>query len=58
MVDFKLFNMNVSFATKGEVEFIDLGGQIQAIVARAGIKSGMVHVFAPHATEGDYPNGK
>jgi len=42
--------MNISFATKGEIEFIDLSGQIQAIVARSGIKNGMVHVFTPHST--------
>ena len=50
MADFKVFNMNISFATKGEIEFIDLTSQIQAAVAKSRIKNGMVHVFAPHAT--------
>jgi secondary thiamine-phosphate synthase enzyme len=50
MADFKVFNMNISFATKGEIEFIDLTDQIQATVAKSRIKNGMVHVFAPHAT--------
>lgn len=50
MADFKVFNMNISFATKGEIEFIDLTDQIQAAVAKSRIKNGMVHVFAPHAT--------
>jgi secondary thiamine-phosphate synthase enzyme len=50
MADFKVYNTNISFATKGEIEFIDLTDQIQAAVAKSGIKNGLVHVFAPHAT--------
>jgi len=50
MADFKVFNMNISFNTKGEIESIDLTGQVQAAVAESRIKNGMVHIFAPHAT--------
>jgi len=50
MADFKVFNLNISFATKGEIEFIDLTDRIGGAVAKSGIKSGLVHVFAPHAT--------
>lgn len=50
MADFKVFNTNISFATKGEIEFIDLTNQIQSAVAKSGIRSGVAHVFAPHAT--------
>jgi secondary thiamine-phosphate synthase enzyme len=50
MANFKIFNTNISFATKGEIEFIDLTNQIQAAVAKSGIRNGIVHVFAPHAT--------
>jgi secondary thiamine-phosphate synthase enzyme len=50
MADVKIFNMNISFATKGEIEFTDLTDQIQAAVVSSGIKNGIVHVFAPHAT--------
>ena len=50
MADFKVYNTNISFATKGEIEFIDLTDQVQAAVAKSGIKNGLVHVFAPHAT--------
>jgi secondary thiamine-phosphate synthase enzyme len=50
VADFKVFNTNISFATKGEIEFIDLTNQIQAIVAKSGIRNGVAHVFAPHAT--------
>ena len=50
MADFKVYNTNISFATKGEIEFIDLTDRVQASVAKSGIKNGFVHVFAPHAT--------
>ncbi|MGD0160735.1 MAG: secondary thiamine-phosphate synthase enzyme YjbQ [Candidatus Bathyarchaeia archaeon] len=50
MADFKVFNMNISFATKGEIEFIDLTDKIQAAVVKSRIQNGIVHVFAPHAT--------
>jgi len=50
MADFKVYNTNISFATKGEIEFIDLTDQVRAAVAKSGIKNGLVHVFAPHAT--------
>jgi len=50
MADFKVYNTNISFATKGEIEFVDLTDQVQAAVAKSGIKNGLVHVFAPHAT--------
>ena len=50
MADFKVFNMDISFPTKGEVEFIDLTAQIQAAVTKSRIKNGIAHVFAPHAT--------
>jgi secondary thiamine-phosphate synthase enzyme len=50
MADFKVFNTKVHFATKGETDFIDLTDQIQSAVAKSGVKNGIVHVFAPHAT--------
>jgi secondary thiamine-phosphate synthase enzyme len=50
LADFKIFNVNISFATKGEIEFADLTDQIQAAVAKSRISNGIVHVFAPHAT--------
>lgn len=50
MTSFKVFNINIGFATKGEIEFVDLTGKVQTAVAKSGIKNGIVHVFAPHAT--------
>ncbi len=50
MSGFKTFNITYSFATKGEIDFTDLTAKVQEAVAQSGIKNGMVHVFAPHAT--------
>lgn len=50
MSNFKVFNTDISFATKGEIEFIDLTNHVQAAVAKSGIRNGLVNVFAPHAT--------
>jgi len=50
LADFKIFNTNISLATKGEIEFIDLTDQVQAAVEKSRIRNGIVHVFAPHAT--------
>jgi secondary thiamine-phosphate synthase enzyme len=45
-----VFNKTLSFSTEGEIDFIDLTGKIEEIVSRSGVKNGLVHVFAPHAT--------
>jgi secondary thiamine-phosphate synthase enzyme len=45
-----VFNTTYTFSTKGEIEFIDLTGEVQRAVVKSGVKNGLVHVFAPHAT--------
>jgi secondary thiamine-phosphate synthase enzyme len=50
MPECRVFNVTYSFSTKGEVEFIDLTDKVHEAVARSGVKNGLVHVFAPHAT--------
>lgn len=50
MTGFGVFNVTFELTTKGEIEFIDLTDRIQVIVAESGIRNGIVHVFAPHAT--------
>jgi secondary thiamine-phosphate synthase enzyme len=46
----RVFSTRYSFSTKGEIEFIDLTDRVHEAVSRSGIKNGLVHVFAPHAT--------
>jgi secondary thiamine-phosphate synthase enzyme len=48
--NFKVFNTTYSFSTKGEIEFVDLTDKVQEAVSQSGVKNGIVHVFAPHAT--------
>ncbi len=50
MSNFKVFNSKYSFSTKGEIDFMDLTDVVQKAVSKAGINTGLVHVFAPHAT--------
>jgi secondary thiamine-phosphate synthase enzyme len=50
MSNFKVFNISYSFSTKGEMDFIDLTEKVHETVSQSGIKNGLVHVFAPHAT--------
>ena len=50
MSGFRVVNKTVKFQTKGEIDFIDLTDQAQAVASDSGILNGVVHVFAPHAT--------
>lgn len=45
-----MFSASFSFSTKGEVEFVDLTDRVSETVSKSGIRNGLVHVFAPHAT--------
>ncbi len=47
---FKVATVTRNFSTSGAIEFIDLTNWVQDAVAQAGLKNGLVHVFAPHAT--------
>lgn len=50
MSNFTVVNKSFTFNTKGEIDFVDLTGKVRQEVSASGIKSGVVHVFAPHAT--------
>jgi len=50
MTDFKIVTTSHDFSTRGEIQFIDLTDTIQEAVTKSGVKSGLVHVFAPHST--------
>lgn len=47
---FKVYTKQLTFSTRGEIEFIDLTSKIQETVAASAIRDGIIHVFAPHAT--------
>jgi secondary thiamine-phosphate synthase enzyme len=46
----KVFSEKIVFSTKGEIELIDLTRKVHNVTKRSGIKNGLIHVFAPHAT--------
>jgi secondary thiamine-phosphate synthase enzyme len=48
--NFKVVNKSISFNTRGEIGFVDLSDKIQEEVTLSGIKNGLAHIFAPHAT--------
>ena len=50
MSDFEIFSLSYSFSTRGEIDFVDLTDKVQEAVSRSGVRNGLVHVFAPHAT--------
>lgn len=50
MLNFKVYTTTYNFSTKGEIEFVDLTDKVQEAVSKSGVRNGIVHVFAPHAT--------
>jgi secondary thiamine-phosphate synthase enzyme len=48
--NFKVFNSSYTFSTHGEVEFTDLTDRLQEVISKSGVRNGMAHIFAPHAT--------
>ena len=46
----KVFNEKVVFSTKEPIDLVDLTGKVHEVVRKSGIKNGLIHVFAPHAT--------
>jgi len=46
----RILNESFTFSTKGEVDFVDLTHEVEEVVRKSGIKNGLAHVFAPHAT--------
>lgn len=46
----KVHNESLRFSTKGEIDFVDISDRVQDVVEKSGVKNGLAHVFAPHAT--------
>jgi len=46
----KVHNESFRFSTRGEIDFVDLTDKVQEAVEKSGVKNGLAHVFAPHAT--------
>jgi secondary thiamine-phosphate synthase enzyme len=50
MSNFKVINKTHRFTTQRAIDFVDLSDTVQQQVTQSGIRNGVVHVFAPHAT--------
>jgi len=50
MMKMKILNESLTFSTRGEIDFVDLSSRDEEIVRKSGVKNGLAHVFAPHAT--------
>ena len=46
----KVFNESLPLSTRGEISLVDISSMVQDVVDRSGVKNGIAHVFAPHAT--------
>lgn len=45
-----IFTKTIHIETENHGDIIDLTHKIESVVSESGIKNGIVHVFAPHAT--------
>ncbi len=50
MSQVKVLNKEITFSTMGEIQFLDLSDKIRELVIESGVKNGIAHIFAPHAT--------
>jgi secondary thiamine-phosphate synthase enzyme len=50
MMEMKILNESFTFSTRGEIDFVDLSSRVEEVVRKSGVKNGLAHVFAPHAT--------
>jgi secondary thiamine-phosphate synthase enzyme len=50
MSPLRIVNEHHHFSTKGEIDFVDLTDKVHEAVAKSGVRNGIVHIFAPHAT--------
>jgi len=46
----KVFSDSLKLSTRGEIDFLDISDGVQSAVDKSGVRSGVAHVFAPHAT--------
>jgi len=46
----KVFSDSLRLSTRGEIAFFDISDKVQNAVDKSGVKNGIAHVFAPHAT--------
>lgn len=50
MANFRVVNSILNFSTRSELDFVDVSNSVREAVVKSGVRNGVVHVFAPHAT--------
>ncbi len=46
----RIYVEELTIRTRGPFDIVNITSQVSDVVRRSGIKNGLVHVFAPHAT--------
>ncbi len=46
----RVYRESFTISTKGEGDMVNVTDMVEGVVARSGVKNGLAHVFAPHAT--------
>ena len=50
MTEFKVFSKTLTYSTKRRFEVIRITDDVEEVVAKSGIRNGLVIVYVPHAT--------
>ena len=46
----KMYTEEFTIRTRGPFDMVNITGHVAEVVGRSGVKNGLAHVFAPHAT--------
>ena len=46
----KVYTEEITIRTRGPFDIVNITDEVMEVVARSGVRNGLVHVFAPHAT--------
>lgn len=46
----KIYNQKIEIKSTSQIEFIDITGKVEEIIANSGVREGQVLVYAPHTS--------
>lgn len=46
----KIFRERIEFETKTQIEFVNVTDRVSEVVAKSGVREGIVTIFSPHTT--------
>ncbi|MCE4607170.1 MAG: secondary thiamine-phosphate synthase enzyme YjbQ [Desulfurococcales archaeon] len=47
---FKVYRRELKYKTSKLIEFIDITRDVEGVVGESGVRTGLTHIFVPHAT--------